>query len=132
MFKEILLLLDWLRVKLFLRVKRSKIFFQEREVWWCNIGMNIGSEIFGKGDKFVRPVLILKKFNADAFFGIPLTSIRKSGTWYVPIMCDRVEGSAILNQARSLDAKRLMKRIEMLDSSGFQRVKQSFLDFYGF
>ena len=89
--------------------------------------MNVGVEIFGKGNLFTRPVLILKKFGDASFFGIPLTSNKKEGTWYVPITCAGVEGSAVLNQAKTFDAKRLTERIEALSDDNFQKIKQSFL-----
>jgi mRNA interferase MazF len=34
-------------------------FAKEGEVWWCNCGENIGSEIYGKGKKFLRPFAII-------------------------------------------------------------------------
>jgi mRNA interferase MazF len=130
MLKEILSLLDWLRIKILLRDRRSRALFKEGEIWWCKVGMNVGAEIFGKGAKFTRPVLVLKKFNAELFFGIPLTSRQKEGNWYVPITCDGIDGSAILNQARNFDAKRLTERIEKLKSEPFEQIRRSFLDFF--
>ena len=29
--------------------------FDERDVWWCNCGKNVGVEINGKGAPFTRP-----------------------------------------------------------------------------
>ena len=37
--------------------------FKEREIYNAKIGENIGFEQSGKGDEFVRPVLILKKLS---------------------------------------------------------------------
>src|SRR3972149_11433241 len=48
--------------------------FQEREIWWCSLGCNIGYEQDGKHELFERPVLIVRKFNADLFWGLPLSS----------------------------------------------------------
>ena len=44
-----------------------------RDIWWVNIGINIGSEIYGKGSGFVRPVLVIK-INQNNFIGLPLSS----------------------------------------------------------
>ena len=46
-----------------------KIFFNNRQIWWCAVGNNIGLEQNGKGENFERPVLIFKKFNKNIFFG---------------------------------------------------------------
>ena len=51
-----------------------RIFFHEREVWWCTIGSNVGFEQDGKGEKFARPVLIFKKFNKEIFWALPLST----------------------------------------------------------
>lgn len=29
------------------------------EIWWCSIGLNIGSEIYGKGWTYARPVIVI-------------------------------------------------------------------------
>ena len=46
------------------------------------MGLNIGYEQDGKGEDFLRPVLILKKFNKRVFLGIPLTKIKKDSHFY--------------------------------------------------
>lgn len=32
------------------------------KVYWLSVGQNLGSETYGKGAKFKRPVLVLNKF----------------------------------------------------------------------
>ncbi|MDP2598318.1 MAG: type II toxin-antitoxin system PemK/MazF family toxin [Candidatus Liptonbacteria bacterium] len=125
-----LALLDWCKIKIFLRTKKHGAVFKEGELWWCRIGMNVGVEIFGKGRQFARPVLVFKKLNADSFLGVPLTSQRKEGSWYVPVRCEGIEASAILSQVRVLDKQRLMGRIETLSGVSFSMVKHSFLELY--
>ena len=60
---------------------RSELF-REQEIWWCSIGENIGFEQDGKNEMFERPVLVMKKFSSDVFFGIPMTSTRKEHPFY--------------------------------------------------
>ena len=43
----------------------------KKDIWWVSVGVNVGFEEDGKNDNFVRPVLVLKKFNNDMFLGIP-------------------------------------------------------------
>jgi hypothetical protein len=43
--------------------------YKEREVWWCSVGENIGFEEDGKNELFNRPVLILKIFSKELFWG---------------------------------------------------------------
>jgi mRNA interferase MazF len=126
-----LALVEWWRASVVLRTKKSKPLFKEGEIWWCSVGMNVGVEIFGKGSKFTRPVLIFKKFNANSFLGIPLTSKPKDGPWYVSVHCAGVEGRGILSQIRSFDAKRLNARMATLTDAEFAAVREAFLAVYG-
>jgi mRNA interferase MazF len=36
-------------------------YFKNGEIWWCSIGENIGSEMYGKGEFYRRPVLVIRK-----------------------------------------------------------------------
>ncbi len=121
----------WFYLKIGLYHKKNILFFKERELWWCSLGVNIGEEIFGKGEKFTRPVLIFKKFTSNSFLGLPLTSQDKKGSWYVEIRQKGRKSRVMLNQARSLDKKRLTKRIGTLDDTDFQKVQKQFLELYG-
>jgi len=79
----------------------------EREIYWCSIGMNVGGEEYGKGEYYNRPVLVVKKFNTYLFWGVPLTSAVKSEKQYFPIMFNNKEQSLMLSQLRVFDAKRI-------------------------
>ncbi|MEK7607883.1 MAG: hypothetical protein AAB484_03120 [Patescibacteria group bacterium] len=58
---------------------KNRPFFHERDIWFTSIGANIGFEIDGKGEKFLRPVIIIKKFNNESFWGISMTKKEKIG-----------------------------------------------------
>lgn len=120
----------WFQLKLILWHKKKKLFFKERELWWCSLGVNLGEEIFGKGEKFTRPVLVFKKFTSNSFLGLPLTRQRKKGSWYVEIRQKGKKSCVLLNQARALDKKRLTKRVGTLDDADFQKVQKQFLALY--
>lgn len=54
-------------------------FFQEREIWFCHLGVNVGFEQDGNGDDFLRPVIVFRKFNKEVFWAIPLTKHQLPG-----------------------------------------------------
>ena len=56
---------------------KQRPFFHEQEVWFCSLGANIGFEQDGRGDDFLRPVLVLKKFNNEIFWALPMTKNAK-------------------------------------------------------
>src|ERR1700722_6351673 len=101
-------------------------FCYPREIWWCAFGVNIGREQDGKGMHFERPVLILRGFNVDSFFGVALTSREKKGEYYFPIgLVDGKVALANLSQVRIFDVKRLRQKIMTLDMDIFEQVKSA-------
>ena len=92
-------------------------FFNERQIWFCHLGVNVGFEQDGSGADFLRPILIVKQFNKEVFWGIPLTRSKKdsgskSGRYYFSFIgLDGKESVVILSQIRLIDAKRLAYKI---------------------
>ncbi|MEA3290573.1 MAG: hypothetical protein U9Q04_10390 [Campylobacterota bacterium] len=73
---------EWNEVKKGINKKVNNVGFKEREIFWLRLGQNIGSEEYGKGNEFQRPVLIVRKLTHDIFFGIPLTSTLKDNDYF--------------------------------------------------
>ena len=108
---------EWNIVKKKLQQKDGVKFFRERQIWWCGVGQNLGSEIYGKGVTFTRPVLVYKKLSGETFLGLPMTSKAKQGSWYVTI-CHRSRSiTVLLNQAKIYDKKRLIDRFGEIDDA---------------
>ena len=102
----------------------------EGEIWWCGIGANVGVEISGKSKRHSRPVLILKKLSRFGFMGIPLTSKRKSGSWYVSFEFQNIIQTAAVGQARTMSSSRLYDKMGQIPESDLNRVKAAFLELY--
>ncbi|HEY4516418.1 MAG TPA: type II toxin-antitoxin system PemK/MazF family toxin [Candidatus Paceibacterota bacterium] len=101
--------------------------FKERELWFIKMGKNVGFEQDGKGDEFLRPVLIFKKFNTRVFWGIPLTRTEKKGPFYYQLAnIGQRRNTAILSQIRLFDAKRLKYKIGTSTAADFEDLKKSF------
>ena len=121
--------LDWFSLKPKIDKLPQRPLFQEREVWNCHFGVNIGFELDGKNEKLIRPVLILKKLTHNTFLGIPLTSKLKNGTWYVKSTVQKKEGRYIISQIKMFDSKRLYNKVERIPDEEFYRVKTRFINF---
>jgi mRNA-degrading endonuclease toxin of MazEF toxin-antitoxin module len=119
---------DWHKVKIELDHRRNLPTFSEREIWWCSIGVNVGYEIFGKNDEFIRPVLILKKYSRSTFFGLPMTSKRKSHIFHYPLDFKGVAGSILLDQGRTLDSRRLGRKLGKLPDGEVDKIRESFCE----
>lgn len=101
-------------------------YFNEREIWFCSIGHNVGYEQDGTGPEFWRPVVIVKKYNRYMFAGIPLTSKVKPFPFYFGV--GNVAGRAamaIISQIRPISSKRLVNKIETMDKTVFEALKKA-------
>ncbi|MCX6731865.1 MAG: type II toxin-antitoxin system PemK/MazF family toxin [Candidatus Parcubacteria bacterium] len=105
---------------------KKRPFFHEREVWFCALGLNIGFEQDGNGEEFLRPVIIIKKFNNEVFLGLPFTKTIKTGKYYYQISFGAINNSAtvILSQIRLIDAKRLHYKIGDANEKQFAEIKK--------
>lgn len=122
---------SWFNLKVRLWTNERRVIFKQGEIWWCSLGFNLGEEIFGKGEKYTRPVLVFKKFTGNSFLGLPLTTHGKKGSWYVELGVGGKTQYVLLNQARILDKKRLTNRFCTLGTTDYERVKRKFVEFYG-
>ncbi|WP_434581477.1 type II toxin-antitoxin system PemK/MazF family toxin [Sulfurimonas sp. NW15] len=101
---------------------------KEREVYWASIGENIGNEQNGKGDIFSRPVLIVKRFSKSMFFGVPLSTQIKQGSFFYNFRFLDNFSNALIVQGRLYDTKRLENRIGMINKEDFVNIKQKLKD----
>jgi mRNA-degrading endonuclease toxin of MazEF toxin-antitoxin module len=91
--------------------------------------MNVGFEIYGKAEKFWRPVLILDKHNRHTFLGLPLGSTLKPGSRYHFELDFRDRtGSIMFSQARTLSSKRLSNIMGTLPETKFEEIKQAYIN----
>ena len=94
-------------------------------VFWCSLGENIGDEENGKGDNFRRPVLILKKFNQNLFWGVPLSSKLKDNKYYIKVSLNKEAQSVMVPQLRILYSRRLAQFVGYVKKSDFVNVKNT-------
>ncbi len=106
---------------------RNSVYVSERDIWFCSVGLNIGSEQSGKHELFERPVLVVKEVTSNTFIGIPLTSNRKKGSWYVEIKS--TDSSAIISQIKLFDTRRLARKIGVISIEEFEIIKKKLKDY---
>ena len=93
-----------------------------REIWWINIGLNVGSEIYGKTDQYTRPVLIIR-IQGNVCICLPISSKIKKGKFKFKIYTyDFRCHCIILDQIRVFDRKRFIKRKYTISKNKFKRI----------
>lgn len=118
----------WNEIKKNTHNKNFDEYIHEREVWWCSLGLNIGSEEDGKNELFERPVLILKKFNRDMILVIPLSSKVKDNKYYINFSYNNEESSALISQIKLISTKRLLRKIRKMDSKTYKEILKAVKD----
>jgi len=110
------------------KVKKPRSF-QEMDIFNVKIGKNIGFEQNGVGNQYVRPVLILKKFNKHFFFAIPLSTTTKQSSYNFEFeFLEDKQSVALLSQLRNMDAKRLLNKIGKIKKDDFQALKKQLIE----
>ena len=117
----------WLTLKPKLDQLTSYPKFQEGDIWWCHIGTNVGHEECGKGEQFLRPIIVLKKFNHRIFFGLPTSSKLKESIFYRPIMIKGKQVSVLMSQMRLFDVKRLFYKQGKIGDVELFKLKKNFV-----
>ena len=100
--------------------------YHARDIWWCDLGINVGFEQDGTGEKNGRPVLIIRGFSKEVCLVIPLTTSQKNNRYYLKIgVVHNKKASAIISQIRLLDTKRLVNKIGTLNKEKFEETKKA-------
>jgi len=97
-----------------------------REIWWCRLGVNVGTEQDGKGDWYVRPCVILRGFGPGACLVVPLTKSPRKHPLRVPVgLVGGLQACANLSQIRVVDTRRLEEKIEFLEKGVFSKLRKA-------
>ncbi|MHB1769610.1 MAG: type II toxin-antitoxin system PemK/MazF family toxin [Minisyncoccota bacterium] len=87
--------------------------------------MNVGTELDGKGDRFLRPCIIMRAFGSDACLVVPLTTSTREHPLRIPVgNVQGEEARANISQMRIIDTRRLVEKIGFLDEHLFQELKK--------
>lgn len=113
----------------------ERFYVNQREIWYCHLGANIGYEEDWKWSEYRRPVLVLKKIGI-LYRVAPLTSKPKENNKFYHIInswsleyfeeaASKVTQSwAILSQVRVLDKTRFIHKIVHINNEEFLHIKK--------
>jgi len=116
----------WNEVKKRIQAQKRHVGFKEREIFWVRVGYNVGSEEYGKGNEFQRPVIVVRKLTPNLFFGVPLSTVLKDGDYFHTFTYQTKKGEitacAMILQLRAFDKKRLMGRMGMVPKQDYIEI----------
>ncbi len=103
-------------------------FPKEGQIWIANIRKNIGFEQNGKGNEFARPVLIIKKFNNQMFWIVPLSSKQKHFDFYFNYVDSLNRNvSVVLAQMKLMSLKRFIRDTDQVESALLLEIKKKII-----
>lgn len=121
----------WNGRKKTLDVTKRNLLFKEGEIWWCSIGVNVGEEVYGKGENFRRPVVILKKLSHNSCIVMPTTTRERSGSWFHHLHIKNKDRWVMMNQMRFISGNRLWVRESSLSYEELSELKKSVAQLLG-
>lgn len=102
-----------------------KSFPKEGEVWICILGKNIGREQNGGDHNFSRPVLVIKKFNNEIFWILPLSTKQKEIDFYYNFVdLNNEKASVVLSQVRLIHIKRFERNVYEMSQTNMIEIKR--------
>jgi mRNA interferase MazF len=123
---------SWNKEKQKLEKKERKLYIKEREVWWCSLGINLGSEIDGKNGLYERPVLVLKILSKGTFLTLPLTTKGKDDRNYIGVKTSKITSFAVLSQVRVVSIKRFSRKVDTIPKETFINIYKTLLSYLSY
>ncbi|MCX6790067.1 MAG: type II toxin-antitoxin system PemK/MazF family toxin [Candidatus Kaiserbacteria bacterium] len=98
-------------------------FPKKQWVWVCSLGVNIGFEQNGTSNEFERPVVVVKKFNNQMYWVVPLSSKQKSFDFYYNFTDPLGNPVALISsQLRLVSIHRFKREMYRLSDADFENL----------
>jgi len=102
----------------------------EREIWWVTLGLNVGIETDGKHSEFKRPVLVIKRFNTEMVWILPMTSQIKSSIFFEKFDLQDSSYYVSLSQIKTLSTRRFLRKVGMIQRDDFMRILKKVIAYF--
>ncbi|OJW84167.1 MAG: hypothetical protein BGO69_11895 [Bacteroidetes bacterium 46-16] len=121
---------NWNIVKKRIQGEEREVNIRKGEIRWVSFGVNVGSEIDGKGISFTRPALILHVIGAHLALVVPMSTKLKNVTGYVSFEWKGKITALCLQQMRVVSQKRVLDRIGKISERKLAIYKRQVASFY--
>ncbi|MEK7501642.1 MAG: type II toxin-antitoxin system PemK/MazF family toxin [Patescibacteria group bacterium] len=120
----------WNEMQKHLNSVDEQVNIRAGEVRWVAFGINVGSEIDGKGVSFTRPALITHVVGSNLALVVPLSTKVKEITGYVPFEFQGRIVSLCIHQSRTISQKRILARKGKISEKRLDEVKKEIKKFF--
>src|ERR1700679_1101588 len=95
----------WNTVKQRINGEARTVTMRAGEIRWVSFGVNVGSEIDGKGASFARPALIVHVIGSKLALIVPMTTKVRDIPGYIPFVWRDKTNALCLHQMRVISQK---------------------------
>jgi mRNA interferase MazF len=121
---------SWIKVKQRLEAEKRKVHIRAGEIRWVAFGVNIGSEIDGKGASFTRPGLILHVVGSHLALVVPMSTKVHDIAGYIPFDWKDQRYALCVHQIRVISQKRILARKGRVSIRRLTIVKDKVAQFF--
>ena len=122
----------WNEVKKIVHNEERKVNIRAGEIRWVSFGVNVGSEIDGKGLSFTRPALILHVIGSHLALILPMSTKVKDVAGYMPFTWKGVTTALCIHQVRMVSTKRVLSRKGRISQNKLKTIKKEVSKFFSF
>lgn len=123
---------NWNNVKKRIQSENRTVTIRKGEIRWVSFGINVGSEIDGKGVSFARPALIIHVIGAHLALIIPISTKIKDIAGYVPFEWKDKTNALCIHQMKVVSQKRILSRMGKISENRLNEYKKIIALFYSF
>lgn len=91
--------------------KKVKVNIRSGDIRWIIFGVNVGSEIDGKGESFLRPALVVNVSGKNTALVIPMSTKIKDIPGYLSFEWKGQVVSLCISQMKVISQKRILHRL---------------------
>lgn len=117
----------WAKVAEEVEGREREEIYKSGVVYWANLGVGVGSNEDGKGERFTRPVLLLAMVSKARALIVPITSQVKEGVNYREILVAGKVEYLLFDQVRTIDTKCLEGMLDDVGEVFLRKMRGDFL-----
>ena len=121
---------SWNEMQKHLNSDDRQVNIRAGEIRWVAFGVNIGSEIDGKGKSFTRPALIVHVIGSNLALVVPLSTKVKDMVGYIPFEFHGRIVSLCVHQSRTISQKRILSRKGRISENKLGKIKEQLKKFF--
>lgn len=100
------------------------------EIRWVSFGVNVGSEIDGKGESFTRLALVAHVVGAVLALVVPLSTKLKNVAGYIPFEFQGKRVSVCVHQMKIISQRRILARKGKISDKRLKEIKIEIKKFF--